>query len=50
MPPSKTSWEQTRESRPMRICAYCLTPNRRHLVLWPERDGELAAFMAAIDE
>jgi putative transposase len=37
--------EQTRESRPMRICAYCLMPNHWHFVLWPEHDGELAAFM-----
>lgn len=29
----------------MRICAYCLTPKRWHLVLWPERDDELAAFV-----
>ena len=37
--------EQTRQSRPMRICAYCLMPNHWHFVLWPERDGDLAAFM-----
>lgn len=37
--------EQTRESRPMRICAYCLMPNHWHFVLWPEHDGDLAAFM-----
>jgi putative transposase len=37
--------EQTRESRPMRICAYCLMPNHWHMVLWPEHDGDLAAFM-----
>ena len=37
--------EETRESRPMRICAYCLMPNHWHLVLWPEQDGDLAAFM-----
>ncbi len=29
----------------MRICSYCVMPNHWHLVLWPERDGELAAFM-----
>ena len=29
----------------MRICAYCLMPNHWHMVLWPENDGELAAFM-----
>jgi len=37
--------EETLRSRPMRICAYALMPNHWHLVLWPERDGELAAFM-----
>ena len=31
--------------RPMRVCGYCLLPNHWHFVLWPERDGELAAFM-----
>ena len=35
--------ERTCESRPMRICACCLMPN--HLVLWPEHEGDLAAFM-----
>ena len=35
--------EETRETRLMRICAYCLMPN--HFVLWPEHDGDLAAFM-----
>ena len=37
--------EQTRGSRPMRICAYCLMPNHWHFVLWPAREGDLAAFM-----
>jgi len=37
--------EQTKESRPMRICAYCLMPNHWHFVLWPEHDGDVAAFM-----
>jgi len=37
--------EETWESRPVRICAYCLMPNHWHFVLWPERDGDLAAFM-----
>ncbi len=29
----------------MRILGYLVMPNHWHLVLWPERDGELAAFM-----
>ena len=37
--------EKTLESCPMRSCAYCLLPNHFHMVLWPERDGDLAAFM-----
>jgi putative transposase len=36
---------RTLESRPMRIVAYCLMPNHWHMVLWPKRDGDLAAFM-----
>ncbi len=36
---------KTLESRPMRICAYCLLPNHWHLLLWPQRDGDLGAFM-----
>lgn len=29
----------------MRICSYCVMPNHWHMVLWPERDGELSAFV-----
>jgi len=36
---------ETLITRPMRICGFCLMPNHWHLVLWPEKDGELAAFM-----
>lgn len=36
---------ETLRTRPMRICAYCLMPNHWHFVLWPERDGDLPAFM-----
>ena len=36
---------ETWKARPVRICAYCLMPNHWHLVLWPEQDGDLAAFM-----
>ena len=31
---------------PVRCLAYCLMPNHFHLVLWPQTDGELPAFMA----
>ena len=37
--------EETLRTRPMRLCAYCLLPNHWHFVAWPERDGDLAAFM-----
>ena len=30
---------------PMRIWAYSAMPSHWHLLLWPERDGDLAAFM-----
>ena len=39
---------ETLRSRPMRICAYCLMPNHWHFVLWPEGDGDLAAFMQQV--
>ena len=30
---------------PIRLLSYCLMPNHWHFVLWPERDGELTAFL-----
>jgi putative transposase len=30
---------------PIRILAYCLMPNHWHLVLWPEKDGQLSGFL-----
>ena len=30
---------------PMRLLGYCLMPNHWHLVVWPEKDGELSEFM-----
>jgi len=30
---------------PMRILEFCIMPNHWHFLLWPERDGQLAAFM-----
>ena len=36
---------ETVDESPMRICAYSLMPNHWHLLVWPESDGELAAFM-----
>ena len=37
--------EETLEIRPMRLLAYCLMPNHWHMVLYPEGDGDLSAFM-----
>lgn len=37
--------QKTLQTRPMRIVAYCLMSNHWHMVLWPERDGDLGAFM-----
>ena len=32
---------ETVEHVPLRILAWCLMPNHWHLLLWPQRDGEL---------
>jgi len=37
--------EKTLATCPMRIVSYCLMPNHWHLLLWPEHEGDLAAFM-----
>ena len=37
--------QEVLKKSPMRICGYCLMPNHWHFVLWPEKDGDLAAFM-----
>jgi putative transposase len=37
--------EKTLESCPLRICSYVLMPNHWHFVVWPQREGDLAAFM-----
>ena len=37
--------EETLRTCRMRICAYTVLSNHWHFVLWPETDGELAAFM-----
>lgn len=36
---------ETLRTKPMRICGYCVMPNHWHLVLWPEHDGDLSAFV-----
>jgi len=32
------------DKHPMRVLSFVLMPNHWHMVLWPERDGELSAF------
>ena len=39
--------EMSLEAVPTRLLAYCLMHNHWHLLLWPRKDGELAAFMHA---
>jgi putative transposase len=37
---------ETQEHVPdMRLLAYCLMSNHWHLVLWPQKDGDLSDFM-----
>jgi putative transposase len=36
---------QTLDLIPIRVCGYCLMPTHWHLVLWPEKDGQLSRFM-----
>ena len=36
---------ETVDATGMRVCAFCVMPNHWHLVLWPEREGELSRFM-----
>jgi len=40
--------EETLRTCRMRLWAYCLMPNHRHFVVWPERDGDLPAFMQQV--
>jgi putative transposase len=35
----------TLDDKPIRILSYCLMPNHWHFVLWPEKEGQLAAFL-----
>ena len=35
----------TLEDKPMRILSFCLMSNHWHLVLWPEKNGDLGNFM-----
>ena len=37
--------ERTWRQLPVPILSYCLMPNHWHLVLWPEKDGQLSEFM-----
>ena len=33
------------QKHPTRLLAYCVMPNHWHMVLWPEQDGQLTAFL-----
>jgi putative transposase len=37
--------QEAAQECPMRLLAYCLMPNHWHLVLWPQRDGQLSAYL-----
>lgn len=37
--------KEGQEKVPIRILSYCIMPNHWHLVLWPEKDGDLSKFM-----
>ena len=37
--------QATLDAVPVRLLAYCLLHNHWHMLLWPRKDGELAAFM-----
>jgi putative transposase len=36
---------QAHDFVPMRLLAYCALPNHWHLLLWPQRDGELSEYL-----
>src|SRR3989442_14650827 len=36
------------ERHPVRVLAYCLTPNHWHMVLWPRADGALSSFLCEL--
>ena len=40
--------EETLRTRRMRLWAYCVMPNHWHFVVWPERDGDLPAFLQQV--
>jgi putative transposase len=39
------TFAETLRTRPIRVCGYCVMPNHWHMVLWPEQDGDLSAFL-----
>lgn len=42
----ETILEEGAERTGMHLLAYCIMPNHWHLVLYPQRDGDLVAFMS----
>ncbi|MGO8899809.1 MAG: transposase [Isosphaeraceae bacterium] len=45
LPSIRAGFRDTLDRSPMPICTYAVMPNHWHLLLWPECDGELTAFM-----
>ena len=41
-------WQRCRTRVPMRILAWCVTPNHWHLLLWPREDGDLSTYMRLV--
>ncbi len=37
--------EEAQDRTSIRLLAYCVMPNHFHMVVWPERDGQLVDFM-----
>src|SRR5262249_40711469 len=36
---------EAKEWRPVRLLGWCVMPNHWHLLLWPQRDGDLSEFL-----
>ena len=36
---------QAKSWLPMRLLAYCAMPNHWHLIVWPQKDGDLSEFL-----
>jgi putative transposase len=41
-------WGEPLERHPIRILGYCIMPTHWHVVLWPDADGQLSAFLRGL--